>query len=104
MGKFFGKIGFAHTVEVVPGRHEEVFEERNYYGDIIKVNRRLENASQINDNINISNQFSIVADAYASENFFAMRYVEWMGSLWQISSVDVQRPRLILTIGGVYNK
>ena len=57
----------------------------------------------MNDNVNLANELSIVADPYANEHFFAMRYVELMGAKWKITNVDVQYPRLILTIGGVYN-
>ena len=103
MGKWFGKIGFAETVETSPGVWEEEFVERNYYGDVIRNTRRLESTSYLNDNINIANEISIVADPFANENFHAMRYVEFMGTIWKISNVAVQYPRLILTVGGVYN-
>ena len=32
-----------------------------------------------------------------------MAYAEIMGTKWKISEVEVQYPRLILTIGGVWN-
>lgn len=103
MAKFYGVIGYAVTVETEPGIYEETIVERPYYGDLIKNTRRLQTAGKVNDDINISNQISIVADPYANENFHAMRYVEFMGTKWRISDVDVQYPRLILTAGGVYN-
>lgn len=89
--------------ETEPGIFEERAEARRYYGDVIRNTRRYENGQWLHDNLNVTNQISILADAYAQNNFFAMRYISWMGSLWEISSIDVQRPRLILTIGGVYN-
>ena len=104
MAKFFGKIGYGETVEKRPGVWETGITEREYYGDLIRNTRRLESASQVNNNINISNEISIVADPYARENFHAMRYVEFMGAKWRIMSVEVQYPRLILTVGGVYNE
>lgn len=103
MAKFFGAIGYAETVETVPGVWTEQIIQRNYYGDIIRNIRRLESSSQVNDSINISNEISILADPYANENFHAMRYVEYMGTKWKITSVEVRYPRLILTVGGVYN-
>ena len=57
----------------------------------------------INDTIYVNNQTSIVADPFAFAHFFAMRYVEWMGAYWNVQSVEVQSPRLIISIGGVYN-
>lgn len=104
--KFYGPIGFAETVETSPGVWEEVLVPHNYYGDVVRNSRRYESSSdKLNDNLNITNQFSIVADAYAYQNFHKMRYVEWMGAKWKITSVDAtNRPRLILEVGGVYNE
>ena len=103
MAKWFGAIGFAETVETVPGVWEEKIIERNYYGDLIRNKRLLQNASQVNDNINVANEISIVADPFANNHFHSMRYAEFMGAKWKISNVEVQYPRLILTIGGLYN-
>ena len=103
MAKWYGEIGFAETVETKPGVWVEQITSRNYYGDTIRNSRRLQSANQLNDNINISNQISIVADPYANNNFHSMRYAKFMGTKWKISDVEVQYPRLILTLGGVYN-
>ena len=103
MAKFYGKIGYASTVETKPGVYEEQIVERSYYGDLIRNTRRLQSADQVNDDINISNEISIVADPYATNNFHTMRYAIFMGTKWKISNVEVSYPRLILTLGGVYN-
>ena len=103
MAKFYGKIGYASTVETKPGVYEEQIVERSYYGDLIRNTRRLQCADQVNDDINISNEISIVADPYATNNFHTMRYAVFMGTKWKISNVEVSYPRLILTLGGVYN-
>lgn len=103
MAKFYGEIGYASTVETKPGVYEEQIVERSYYGDLIRNTRRLQSADQVNDDINISNEISIVADPYATNNFHTMRYAVFMGTKWKISNVEVSYPRLILTLGGVYN-
>lgn len=103
MAKYYGKIGFAESVESAPGVHVEKIVERNYYGELVRNSRRLQSENQLNDNINISNEISIVADPYADKNFHMMRYIEFMGTKWKISNVEVQPPRLILTAGGVWN-
>lgn len=103
MAKFYGSIGYAELVEVNPGIWEEKIKERKYYGDLIRNTRRLQTSDKLNDDINISNEISIVADPYANQNFHSMRYVEFMGAKWKINNVEVLYPRLILTIGGVYN-
>lgn len=103
MAKFYGKIGYVEVYDESDGIYSERIVERPYYGDVTRNSRRLEKGEGVNDNINVGNTISIVADAYAYENFFAMRYVEWMGAKWKITDVEVDRPRLTLTIGGVYN-
>lgn len=103
MSKYYGTIGYAKTIETSPGVWEETIIEKNYKGDVLRNARRYESADKLNDNININNQISILADSYAYENFFSMRYITWFGSKWKITNIEVQRPRLLLTIGGVYN-
>ena len=102
MAKWFGAIGFAETVETVPGVWEEQITEHKYYGDLTRNTRRLQSTDQLNDNINVANELSIVADPFARQNFHAMRYAELMGAKWKITNVEVQYPRLLLTIGGLY--
>lgn len=103
--RFFGAVGYAsEQVETAPGVWEDTVVEREYRGDIIRNTRRLEDGEGLNDNITVGNSISIVADAYANEHFFAIRYVRWAGTLWIVSEVEVQQgPRLILRLGGVYN-
>lgn len=103
MSKWYGKIGYAESVEVEPGDWKERIIEKSYYGDMYRNARLLQNSGGINDNINIANQISIVADPYANDHIFAMRYVEFQGAKWKISNVEVQYPRLILTVGGLWN-
>lgn len=103
MAKFYGPIGYAVTEETAPGVWKEKITERMYYGELVRNTRKLQSADQLNDNINVANEISIIADPFANENFHLMRYVEFMGTKWKISSVEVQYPRLRLTIGGVYN-
>ena len=103
MAKFYGKIGYAITKETTPGVWVEEIVERSYYGDVIRNIRRLQGSENLNDDINVSNEISIVVDAFANQNFHSMRYVEYMGAKWKVSSVEVKYPRLILNIGGVYN-
>lgn len=103
MAKYYGNVGYAKTEEIAPGVWKNVITEKPYKGDVLSIVRRWESGEQLNDNITINNRISIVADAFAYSNFGAIRYVSWMGTLWRVTSVEVQRPRLILTIGGVYN-
>lgn len=103
MPKFCGVIGFAMMVETSPGVYSEEISERVYYGDIIRNIRRLQSTDKVNDDINVTNEISIIADPYARQNMYMMRYVVYMNAKWKVSSVDVQYPRLILSLGGLYN-
>lgn len=103
MSKWYGKIGFGSTIETEPGIWEEVIEEKPYYGELLRMSRTLQMSASINGEFNISNQISILADPFASANVGRMLYVEFMGTKWRISNIEVQYPRLILTLGGVYN-
>ena len=106
MAKFCGMIGFATTVEDEnnPGIWSEKIVEKRYSGDVIRNKRRLQSTSDsTNDNIAISNEISIVADPYANQNMYAIRYVEFKGIKWKVETVEVEYPRLILSMGGVWN-
>lgn len=104
MARYYGIIGFVEgQAETVPGVWDEVIVERPYYGDVIRITRRLQGGEHLNDNITVSNEISIVSDPYALQNFHAIRYVAWMGTNWKVTSVEVQYPRLILSIGDEYH-
>jgi hypothetical protein len=103
VAKFYGKVGYGQVVDKGNGVHELVITERSYYGDVIRNTRRFQTNENVNDDLTVGNSISIVADPYANDHFFAIQYVEWTGTLWKISEVEVQSPRLILRLGGVYN-
>lgn len=103
MAKFYGEIGYGESVDAGNGVWKDQIVEYLARGDVIRNTRRLSEGQSVNDDISVNNSISIVMDAYAREHFFAIRYVRWMGSLWKVTDVEVQAPRLILRLGGVYN-
>ena len=103
MAKFSGLIGYIETTETAPGVWTEVVTERKYSGDVLRNTRRWQQGEALNDNLVLNNTISIVADPFANQNIHTMRYVKWMEVSWKITNVEIQRPRLILTLGGVYN-
>ena len=103
MGKWYGKIGYAETVETEPGIWEEQITERLYYGDVISNRWMRQIVDKVNSDINLSNMISIIADPFAVQNCSSIAYIEYAGAKWKVSNVEVQHPRLILTVGGVYN-
>lgn len=105
MAKFYGAVGFAESnVETAPGVFRDVVVEHPYYGDIVRNTRQLREDEKVNDDLSTTNSISIVADPYARDHFFAIRFVEWAGTVWKVSNVDASTPpRLILELGGVWN-
>lgn len=101
--KFAGKIGFVIAEETAPDVYREQATEKTYYGDVLKNTRRWENGEGANDNLNITNSFSIVANDYAYKHAGEMRYIEWLGKKWKITNMTIDRPRITLTVGGLYN-
>lgn len=103
MAKFRGAVGYGHSAQSSPGVWKDVITEKRYFGDVTRNSRQMIDGEKLNPDLSVQNSIEIVADAYANDNFFAIRYVEWAGSLWTVSEVTVQRPRLIMRLGGVYN-
>lgn len=103
MARFSGAVGYGESTEVTPGVWSDVIVEKFYKGDVVRNSRRISEGENLNNNLSVSNSISIVADPYANEHFFAIRYVSWQGRLWTVSDVEVQRPRLLLRLGEVYN-
>ena len=103
MAKFSGIIGFSYTKETAPDVWKEEIVEKKYLGDVTRNFSQRKSSSNLNDDIDISNAISIVADPYVNQNLHAIRYVVFMGVKWKVTNIEVQYPRLLLSIGGVYN-
>lgn len=103
MAKFYGVIGYGESEEVAPGVWKERTTERYYFGDVLKNRRHLQSSDHLNDDVNVSNEISIIADPFAYKNFHSIRYVVFMGTKWKVSDIEVQHPRLVLMLGGVYH-
>lgn len=103
MAKFYGKVGYGISKETAPGVWVDEIVERSYYGELVRNTRKMQMSDKVIDDINIANEISILADPFARDNFQYMRYVEFMGVKWKVTTIDVQFPRLILSIGGLYN-
>lgn len=101
--RFHGNVGYGESAETAPGVWKDVITEREYYGDVIRNTRQLQQGVSANDDIVVGNRISIVADQYATQYFAKIKYVAWEGTLWKVTDVEVQRPRLILSIGSVYD-
>jgi len=105
--RFYGAVGYATSTETSPGVWKDVITEKQYYGDVVRNSRHLEAPAQvppeINAGLSLENSFSILADAEGYASYMKIRYIEWEGNRWRVTSVEVRRPRLILTVGGLWN-
>jgi hypothetical protein len=101
--RFHGKVGYGETVETSSGVYEDVITERTAIGEVIRASRAMTEGETVNQTLSLGNSISIVADAFASEHLLNMRYVVWQGARWTVTDVVVERPRLVLTLGEVYN-
>lgn len=103
MAKFYGPVGYVETAETAPGVWKDQVTEHNHYGDVLRITRRVQSADKSTDDIVINSQISIVADPYVTDHLQHIRYVKFKGVKWEVSDFDIQYPRIILTLGGVYN-
>lgn len=104
MAKFYGKVGYAISAETSPGVWTDSITEKQYYGDLVRdTTSKWQSGDSINDNLTINNSISIVADPFAYQHYYEIKYVEFQGCLWKVTSIEVKRPRLVLTLGGIYN-
>jgi hypothetical protein len=106
MARFFGAVGYGDSIEIPidSGVWVDTIHEVEYYGDVIRNTRKLESGEDLNNDITVGNSISIVADDdFAINHFFKIKYVRWAGVLWTVTSVESRPPRLILSLGSVYN-
>lgn len=103
MAKFYDEIGFYDETESVPGVWAPGITSIYYRGDTLP--NYIRNESQdINDSVVLNYKFSILADTYALEHIRDIRYVKYLGTKWKVTNVEPATPRLIITVGGVYNE
>lgn len=103
MAKYYGIIGYGTDDETAVDVWTTSITERPYFGDVIQTGHRWETGENINDNTRVTNKISIVADPFAYQHFHLIRYVEWLGTKWKVTDVSIEYPRMVLTLGGVYN-
>ena len=103
MAKFYGNVGFETMTEPSRGVHKMITLPKPYKGDFLQNYVRTEQGMSINDDLTVSNRISIVADPYARQNFHTIKWVEYLGTKWKVNNVEVQYPRLILSLGGMYH-
>jgi len=105
--KFHGVVGVATGDQIEKPANSGIFvdeiEERVATGEQIRDTRQIANPDKVNFDMTLSTTISVMADVFADVDFLAFRYCERAGVKWVIVNVEPARPRLLLTLGGVYN-
>lgn len=104
MNKFYGMVGFVKDQETSPGVWQKVSEEHPYYGDVIRLDRRWDTPTEVNDHLTLSEEIRIVADSYVLDNLNYIKYVVYLGVKWKVNSITPEYPRIRLSLGGEYNE
>lgn len=103
--KYSGKIGFwKDDIELRPGVTVSDIIEKPYSGDILRNTQRWNRSENgANDDVTINNRISIIADVYLQQNFSSIKYITFMGAKWKVNSIEIQYPRVLIEMGGVWN-
>lgn len=102
--RYSGVIGLAETSETVPGVWTPTITEKKVFGDVLQQSRRYDSGQQINEDLHLQNRLSVVYDSELLEKFTTAKYITWNSSKWKISSIEIQQPRLVISLGGLYNE
>lgn len=104
MNKWYGIVGYVEDVETEPGIWTQKVTEKNYYGDIVKnTSRWTQSTTGLNDNTTVDSQIRILADPFAKQHFSSIKFVEFMGAVWEVSSITPEYPRIVVSMGGLWN-
>lgn len=103
MAKFAGLVGYVTQEETVPGVWSPVDNPRMMKGDVIRQVSNYQDDGKVNGNITLNHRVSLIGDAYAFGNYYNIKWIELDGYKWEISSVEISRPRIIVSLGGLWN-
>lgn len=103
MAKFSGLVGYVTQEEKVPGVWVPVENPRKMKGDVIRQSASSQNGNKVNSDISLNHRVSLIGDAYAFGNYYNIKWIELHGRKWEVSSVEIERPRIIVNLGGLWN-
>lgn len=104
--KFSGKAGFRiDDVETEHGVYEPIVVVKAIKGSVVINHYQHQNSDKSTiDNVRITNQLSIVANQFLNEHISNLMYIEFQGVKWKVESFDIRPPRVVVSLGGVYNE
>jgi hypothetical protein len=98
MARFAGFVGYVTQVESVPGVWSPVENPKYMRGDVIR-----QSSTSQNGDISLNHRVSLIGDSYTFNNYYNIKWVEIGSAKWSVTSVEIQRPRVIITLGGLWN-
>ena len=103
MTKFRGSIGTNRgPEETSPGIFEPIIEEFEVTGEIRNIGARWPRHEQ-GDSVSARHVLSIVTPESSIIDFTEVVYVIWQTRKWSVVSIEYKRPRVELSLGGLYN-
>lgn len=101
--RWYGAIGYATDVEIKPGVWVPQIVDRKYQGSLFKNKTALQQTAEINSGITFNHSLSVIADPFAYENYYSIKYVTYLNKKWIVTNIVMEYPRMTLTLGGMYN-
>ena len=103
MSKFWGPIGINRgPVQTAPGILEVVIEELEVSGEMRQLQLRWPQA-RMQEGLSANHVLSIVTPEDSDIDFTEVVYIVWQSRKWSVTSIQYKRPRVELTLGGLYN-
>lgn len=103
MTKYAGLVGYVVQEQTAPSVWTPVETPKRMKGDIIRQSASTQNDDKVNSDITLNHRVSLIGDAYAFSSYFNIRWIEIDGHKWEVTNVEVQRPRIIVSLGGPWN-
>jgi hypothetical protein len=104
MNRYSGVIGIRRPpVEVEPGIFEDVIEEVAITGSIYRRPARWAIGETAQDTLQMNQVISVVAPENIQNSLDGIVYATYQGRRWAVRSIEYNRPRLELSLGGTYN-
>lgn len=101
--KYSGKVGYAVQTETAPGVWTKEIKEVHMYGDTLSYGAQPVSSDKVNQDVALSNEISLMGNPIIFENLSTLEYLILSGIKWEITSINLDPPRIKVALGGVWN-